>query len=104
MNVCGKDGNELRCCKTGLTIHDSRFHPLSRHAADMFYCEKCGMTFIKRNNYEYFDEHNGPVDAVISADGIEWTPSFTIKMHNQYGLVLIDNVDDLFTVRLRGLL
>ena len=104
MFLCGKDGNELRCCKTGLKIHDSRFHPHSRHAADMYYCEKCGATFINRNQHEYLiDDANGTVDCVISDAGIVWNEAFADKIHAGYGLLLVDNVDELFSDKLAEL-
>lgn len=91
MKICGSCGVELRCCKTGLVLHDSNYHPDSRHAADMFYCPVCKMVMINRNDGEYFSPGEF-VHGVITHDHnqpILWDNEFLSKMINQYKLDLI---------------
>jgi len=90
MKLCGKDGTELRCCKTGMTLHDENFHPDSRHQADLFFCQTCGMVYIERTNKDYFAEDNIP-DCTIMHDPEEpilWDVSFVNKIQAGYGFSL----------------
>lgn len=89
MKICGNDGAEFRCCKTGLRMHDDNFHPDSRHAADLFFCPVCHGLFIQRNDCDYFD--NGEPDCTITRDPAEpilWDVAFAAKIKEQYGVDL----------------
>lgn len=91
MKICGRDGEELRCCKTGLTIHDANYHPDSRFQADMFYCPTCQSILIVRAYSEYFAEDLTP-DLTITHDSAEsmlWNESFINKMQTQYNLDIL---------------
>lgn len=91
MNICGRDGHEMRCCKTGLVIHDLRYAQSSRHAADMFYCPQCGNLYIKRNSSDYhITDCNLPVHLTMNEGVMLWEPSFAMKMREQYGLRLVN--------------
>jgi hypothetical protein len=91
MKICGKDGVELRCCKTGLVMHDTNFHPDSRFQADMFYCPVCKRTMIVRAYNEYFGESIEP-DVTLTNDPTQpmlWDSHFVRKMHDQYQLDIV---------------
>ena len=89
MKLCGRDGEELRCCKTGLIIHDTAFHPDSRHAADLFFCPTCHMLYIERNNNDYFTAHPAPPHCTITNDvgqPILWDTHFACEILDNYGV------------------
>lgn len=92
MRICGACGTEFRCCKTGMVLHDTNFHPKSRHAADLFYCESCHSLFINRNDAEYFVEAaSTPVHCTITNDSVTpiiWEPAFVASIRKQYNLTL----------------
>ena len=91
MKICGRDGEELRCCKTGLTIHDANFHPDSRHQADMYFCPKCHSILINRADYEYFGETVKPHLTITHEpeEPMLWDESFVNKMQTQYNLDIL---------------
>jgi hypothetical protein len=90
MKICGKCGVELRCAKTGLTLHDDNFDEYSRHQADLHLCPVCKAITIIRAVGEYFDENGGvPACTILAADaGICWEPSFVAKIDAVYGIKL----------------
>jgi hypothetical protein len=94
MKICGYDGEELRCCKTGLTIHDTNYHPDSRFQADLFFCPICHMLFIQRAAVDYFDSGLIP-HVTITHDEEErllWDVTFANKILEQYGVDVYEQV------------
>lgn len=53
--ICGKCGKELKCLKTGLTIHYEHQPPGFVFAADLHGC-KCGNSLIFANCTDYHTE------------------------------------------------
>jgi predicted RNA-binding Zn-ribbon protein involved in translation (DUF1610 family) len=89
MFICGRCGVEMRCCKTGLRLHDQRYHPHSRHAADMFYCPDCKSVMINRNHNDYMDPARLPELTLSAPRQIPvWEPIFLDDMREEYGLNL----------------
>lgn len=91
MRICGRCGIELRCCKTGLVLHDTAFHPNSRHAADLFFCPACHMIFINRNVNDYFTEVPREPHCTITNDPEEpilWDTHFACEILDNYGVDL----------------
>lgn len=92
MKICGADGEELRCFKTGLIVRDHRYHELSRHHADAYYCPKCKSLYINRASGEDFGEHNRNQvpDVEISSPygSIIWNRLFANKIKAAYKLEL----------------
>lgn len=91
MKICGNDGEELRCCKTGMTMHDTNYHPDSRFQADLFFCPACHKLHIERVNQDYFDDLVA-TQLTITHDPdnpMIWDPEFMESILNQYGVDLL---------------
>ena len=89
MKMCARDGEELRCCKTGLIMHDETFHPDSRHSADLFFCPTCHMLYIERNNNDYFVIGPPEPHCIITHDvdqPVLWDETFAAKILDDYGV------------------
>lgn len=91
MFICGKDGEELRCCKTGLTIKDVRYVDGTRHSADMYYCPVCGNLLINRSASCYsVSDLLCQADVTMGNDHLVWNPDFREKIEAQYGITLLN--------------
>lgn len=90
MKICGNDGEELRCCKTGLTIHDERFTKDSRHQADLYFCPVCKSLHIERNDRDYFTDSSFAPHCIIGDRGIFWDDTFRASIKQQYDVILVD--------------
>lgn len=88
MKLCGKDGEELRCCKTGLTIHDQTFHPDSRHQADLYFCPVCHSLLIERCDREYMSEGLYAQLVIRTDKTLKWDQMFVDSVKLQYGVNL----------------
>jgi hypothetical protein len=91
MKICGSCGRELRCIKTGLTIHDDRYRQDSRHQADLFLCEQCGTLFINRAEGEWFDAEAIPDCVIHNGEQITYTDEFRAKILSYYNFELPNN-------------
>jgi hypothetical protein len=78
MKICGSCSTELRCLKTGLTTHDTRYHPSSTHSPDLYVCPDCRHLFINRKDGEYFSEDPSNIQCTIH-DGLYITYSEEFK-------------------------
>ena len=85
MKMCGNDGAELRCCKTGMILRDERY--VGVHHADMFFCPTCHSVFINRADGEDFGSNYH--DALLPVGGkIIYGEDFRNKIETGYGLEL----------------
>ena len=90
MKICGTCGSELKCIKTGLTTHDTRYCHSSRHQADLFSCPLCQMLFLNRADGEYFDPNDThlPECTIIEGITIQYSPEFKAKILSQYNIAI----------------
>lgn len=90
MNICGCNGSELKCFKTGIIIHDERYHPDSRFSGDAYFCPACNAVTIIRANGEYFSSVVPHVVIGTKPMATIWNSDFLTKVLQDYGLDLLE--------------